>query len=404
MANSLRIGVLTTSFPRFEGDYAGSFINLLLQSLCKKKFYISVLAPSDFTSQRLAAVRGTNVKRFSYFFPRRLQRLTYNFGILTNLNKNPLAIFQLPSFLLIYFWHSFILSMRSDILWSHWIIPSGIIGTILKKITKKKHLLTVHSSGGLNLLSHFPLKMHIISFIVKNTDLITCVSSYLQNRLLELLPPELRKTAKMKFHILPMGVELNQNGSRNKWPLRRKHDINSKHLILFIGRLDRIKGISYLIKAMQWIEDTALIIAGEGELRENLMNLAKEIEVRVRFVGLLNGQVKSDYFSRCDAVIVPSISLNSGRKESAPVVILEAFAHAKPVLASNVGGICELVENGHNGLLFEEKNPRAIAEMVNNLLNNKEKLKQMSRNAFHSAERFDINIIGKKYEKIIDQL
>lgn len=344
-----------------------------------------------------------NVKRFSYFFPRRLQRLTYNFGIPTNLRKSPLAIFQLPLFLFIYFWHCLILSIQSDILWSHWIIPSGIFGALLKKITNKKHLLTVHSCGGLYLLSYLPLKRRIISFIVKNSDLITLVSPYLQDKLLELLPPVLWKNAKRKFHIISLGVNQNQNISRNKRSLRRKHNISTKYMILFIGRLDRIKGISYLIKSMRWIEDTSLIIAGEGELKKKLMKLADNFRDRVRFVGLIKGEVKSDYFSMCDAVIVPSITLTSGRTEGAPVVILEAFAYGKPVLASNVGGICELVDDGHNGFLFEERNPIAIAKMANYLLNNTEKLKRMSRNAFNSARRFDVNIIGKKYEKIIDQ-
>ena len=253
-------------------------------------------------------------------------------------------------------------------------------------------------------MSFLPFTKHIMRFVVNNTDFITFVSSNLQDKFLELVPPDLKKTAIRKFFVLPMGVKLDQKISRNKWELRREHDINTKHLILFMGRLDRIKGISYLIKAMQWIEETMLIIAGEGELRENLMNMANEAGVRVRFVGLLNGKVKSDYFSMCDAVIVPSISLTSGRKESAPVVILEAFAHAKPVLASNVGGIPELVKNGYNGFLFEEKSSRAIAETANNLLNNKEKLNQLSRNASNSAKRFDINIISKKYEEIINQL
>lgn len=397
-----RIGVLTTSFPRFGGDFAGSFIDSLLRSMAGCKYRFFVLAPSYIRSKNLEVINGITVKRFGYFYPKSLQALTYNSGMPANL-ANPLSLAQIPLFMFFNLYHSFALALKSDILWSHWLIPSGFLGAILKKLTKKRHILTIHSEGGFRFLKRLPFMSHIAAFTLHNCDAITVVSENLKDKLLGLLPDNPGSTLRDKVRVCMLGVDLNVNRPRVTSALRDRYAIETKHVILFIGRLDKIKGLAYLIRAMQDVKDSTLIIAGEGKLKKSLMKLAQGASIQAKFVGLAGKEKKSDYFSLCDLVVVPSITLPCGRTEGLPVVILEAFAHARPVLASNVGGINEVIDDGYNGFLLEEKNPAAISRRINQILDNQDMLKSMQDNALSSSKKFDIQFIRKSFEEIIDR-
>jgi glycosyltransferase involved in cell wall biosynthesis len=283
-------------------------------------------------------------------------------------------------------------------------MPSGFLGALLKKVTKKRHIITIHSDGGFYFLKRLPLLKHLAAFTLNNCDAITVVSSSLRDRLFKLLPENPGFALGDKVHVVKLGVDLTINKPGEKSALRARYGIKTKHVILFVGRLDKIKGLVYLIQAMQEVKDSTLIIAGDGKLKKRLMKFCETLKIPARFAGFVDRASKSDYFCLCDLVVVPSITLPCGRTEGIPVVILEALAHERPVLASDVGGISEVVDDGYNGFLFQEKNPGAIAERINYLLNNGDKLKIMQENALSSSRKFDIRITRKNYEEIIDRI
>lgn len=390
-----KVLVLTSSFPRFEGDFSGNFIYDLVKEL-SKRFKIKVLAPSDNIKWK-DKVGNIKVERFNYCF-RRLQRLAYGNGMPYNIKHNLLAKLQVPFFMLSYFLKSLRMSKEYEIINSHWLLPSGLIGALIKRIKGKKHVTTVHSAD-LHILRRLPFKKMIMKFILRNCDIVTAVSNYTKEAVLRLSDGKFKE----KIKVLPMGVEI-EGVKKNKAKLRKDYGIKEKNVILFIGRLAKIKGVEYLIRAMKNVKDSLLVIAGFGELENELKELVKNLNVNAKFVGFVKGKKKEDYLQLCDFVVVPSIILSSGREEGLPVVILEALANGKAVIATKVGGINDAVKDGYNGFLVRDKDENALREKINILINNSKELKRLNSNALKSSKRFDIKKIGKEYGELIGNI
>lgn len=405
----MKILILTTTFPRWKDDTTPAFVYELSKRLQNEGFEIVVLAPHHKGAKRFEIMDGMKVYRFPYFWPAKYQRLCYEGGILPNLKRSNLAKIQVPLLFLseLFYAMKLIRKEKIDIIHSHWIIPSGLVGAFCKRILRKKHILTIHAAGLFG-LKKFPFKRKITDFIVKHCDRITVVSSYIYEELLNLIQPKFVNNIKTRIKIVSMGVNtalFRPNVDKSK--LKIKYNIKIENVLLFIGRLVEKKGLSYLIQAMPKIvsksPNTELIICGDGPLRKDLEQLVKKMHLEkfIRFTGYVTGQKKIDYFSLSDILIVPSIVTQSGDTEGLPVVILEGLAAGKAVVASNVSGVKDIIKEGYNGFLVKQKDPAIIAEKVLELINNKELMRSISRNASVTSKKYDWGVIGKKYVAII---
>jgi glycosyltransferase involved in cell wall biosynthesis len=143
---------------------------------------------------------------------------------------------------------------------------------------------------------------------------------------------------------------------------------SSTHIIITIARLHPIKGHEYLLSAIPMIVDThpdcVFLIVGEGELKSELQNQSKDLEIShiVHFLGERH-DIK-ELLAISDIFILPSIS------EGMPNSVLEAMAMGTPVIATNVGGSCEIIIHGENGFLIPPKNIDEIVSSTRTLLNN----------------------------------
>lgn len=170
-----------------------------------------------------------------------------------------------------------------------------------------------------------------------------------------------------KISVIPNGISLEEfdkidciDASSGKGTLEKGS------FLLYIGRLDSLKGIQYLIKAFQRIRKKnnglKLVIAGRGEFEPYLRRIASGTN-GILFVGHVYSTVtKRLLYENCLAVVLPSIY------ETFPMVVLEAMACGKPVIATNVGGIPLLVRNGENGFLVEPKDVGALESSIRILL------------------------------------
>lgn len=413
----MKILVLTTTFPRWKDDTTPAFVYELSKRLQENGFEIVVLAPHHHGAKRFEIMDDMRVYRFPYFYPPRYQKLVYNGGILPNIKRSNLAKIQVPLLLLseLYYAFKIIRKEQIDVIHSHWIIPSGLVGGICKKAFRGKHILTEHAAG-MVALEKLPLKEKIANFILGNSDRITVVSSYIHERMLNLIQPEMtddikNKNIKNKIEIIPMGVDtVAFKPSKDKNELKIKYDIKSENILIFIGRLAEKKGISYLIKAMPEIisknSHTELIICGDGPFRKDMEQLAKRIglEKFVRFTGYVTNKEKVDYLSLSDVLLIPSIVTKSGDMEGLPVVMLEGFASGKPIIASNVGGVKDAIKDGWNGFLIEQKNSILIMKKVMELLENEELKVKFSKKALETSKKYDWEVIGEKYVRIIKNI
>ena len=404
----MKVLVLTTTFARRKKDVIPSFIDDLSKSLQKKGVEVIVVAPHHIGAKRNESMDGMKIYRFPYFFPAKYQKLAYGGGIPSNLKRSNLAKIQVPLFFLskLYYTYKVVRREKIDIIHSHWIVPSGLAGAVCNRFLKVRHILTVHAAG-LLFLKRLPFREKITYFILRHCDKITVVSSYIYRELLKLIPKKYINDIKNKTEIISMGIDVSLfRADFDKDELKRKYQVNSKDTLLFIGRLVEKKGVFYLIEAMKKIvsenSDTELIVCGDGPLREELEVSVKRnnLENFVRFVGYVNGIKKREYLFLSEILIVPSIVTESGDTEGLPVVILEGLAAGIPIIASNVGGISDVIKHNENGFLVKEKNPKGIAEKVLILLRDKELQHRFTQNALVMAEQYDWHTIGDRFYQV----
>jgi len=195
--------------------------------------------------------------------------------------------------------------------------------------------------------------------------------------LTEDMKKEIQKTYNKKIFVIPNGIDLIKFENISK---KNRLPYNDKNIILFVGRLHPVKGVKYLIEAMRIIKDkdsyTELIIIGDGEEKKKLQNVVKKIGLSntITFMGEIPNRKVSKYMTASDILVLPSLS------EGFPNVILEAMASGIPIVATGVGGVPEIMEDGVNGFLVEPGDPTQIAQKVLFLLNNKKTMKMISDN------------------------
>lgn len=165
---------------------------------------------------------------------------------------------------------------------------------------------------------------------------------------------------------------------------------------LYIGRLSKEKGIFTLIKAFKKFPQLRLKIAGEGNIKNDLINYINDHKIEnIEFLGFLNSNQIKEVQANSSFLIIPSEWY-----ENNPMVAIEALAMGIPIIGANIGGIPELIKNNTNGFLFDSKNIDDLVEIIKkaSLLSNKE-YNNLSINARSFAEEnFDKN---QHYNKLI---
>jgi phosphatidylinositol alpha-1,6-mannosyltransferase len=178
-----------------------------------------------------------------------------------------------------------------------------------------------------------------------------------------------------------------------------------------VGRLAEKKGLEYLIKAFPEVlsrhPDACLQVVGDGPLRDDLKRLASHLGLggQVQFVG---GQPPSDvprWYSRCRVFLLPSVVARSGDVEGLPVVLLEAMAAGRPVVATSVGGIPEVVIHRRTGLLVEPESHTALARAINELLDSQAAAEKMGEVARRWVRRkFDWRNVAAGYASLLTEV
>lgn len=207
---------------------------------------------------------------------------------------------------------------------------------------------------------------------------------------------------KEKIHVIPIGVDFEQfnphaDGSDLKSELHIRDD---EKVLLFIGRLSLVKRIDILIDLTKRLLKEGFkiktIIVGDGEYKNYYETLAKPIK-NIIFVGSVPHICK--YFAVADVFILTSMS------EGLPTVLLEASACGKPIVATNTGGISDIIIHGKTGFLAKPNDVDSFVYYVKLLLNDETLSRKLGENGYeHVRKQFDWNVITKKYESIYEEV
>jgi len=250
-----------------------------------------------------------------------------------------------------------------DIVHSHGILSDFCAALLLPRISGKsiRHVITIHSlpwiGFGLGKPRAFVYKkMH--EFSIRRSSAVVVVSKWLEKEISN------RDLTGRKTSVVYNGVDWQRFDSFYSLRMeRKKRKRDNKILIGFAGRLSREKGVDYLVRSLSVIVKKHLIpmeiqgiVAGDGEERKSLERLiaTSNLSGKVKLIGFQEAIEK--FLINLDIFVLPSII------EGFPMILLEVGAMGIPVVATEVGGIPELIRNGKEGLLVP---PRAVEDMAN---------------------------------------
>lgn len=197
-----------------------------------------------------------------------------------------------------------------------------------------------------------------------------------------------KHTIKDKIFLLPNYVDIEH--------FKRTEEKKIKNLLVFVGRLHPEKNLYMLLEVMKELPEFKLRVIGDGELREELMEMKKREEIiTVEFLGLIPNDELPDYLNMAEAFIM--VSHNEGH----PKVLIEAMACELPCIGTNVDGVKDVIVDGKTGLLCD-KNVNDIKEAILKLFHDKEETREMAKRAREFAvENYSMNTILARRIKLI---
>jgi len=297
----------------------------------------------------------------------------------------------------------FLIKENPTIVHSH-TSKAGLLGRLAAKLAGVP--IIVHTPHGHVFFGYFgPLKTKIFILLEKLASRITDKIATLSNR--EKEDYILFKIAEEdKLSVICSGIGLNkfkESLLSEKQNLKKELGIPQNSLIVgTAGRLVPVKGPEFLIKAAKYIiskyPDTYFIFTGDGPLENALNRKAREMGIseNIIFLGWRDDVAK--IISIYDIFVLPSLNEGMGR------VLAEAMALGKPIVASNIGGIPDLVIHGKNGFLVPPKNPKELAKYIQVLIEDKDKREKMGLKGKEMSLNFSAEIMIEKIASLYEEL
>ena len=388
---TLKVCLITTSFPRWPQDDQGTFVLELAKALCNQGLTIKVIAPHAPGAQSHEILEGVTVIRPRYIWPERFELLRrYRAGLPVILRKHPSVWFLLPLFALSHFIALLRYARDCDVIHANWTI-SASISVLASIFINKPVVASIHGSDVYETKRIQWLGI-VTRFFLTKCDQIIAMSKSLVNMTIQLgITPA-------KIARIPDGVDPNYftplSGDRSP-------------VILFVGSLIQRKGVDYLIEAAPKVfarnSDYRLVLIGEGPLDRELERRAQFLGVgdKIELLGALSPDHVRDWMQRSKLLVLPSV------EEGLGVVLLEALACGTPCIATNIGGIPDIIHD-QVGRLVPARDADALADSINSLLDNPEEWKQKSTTARtyivenYAWERI-AGQIADLYRRVVDQ-
>ena len=284
---------------------------------------------------------------------------------------------------------------------------AGLLGRLAAKLAGVP--IIVHTPHGHIFFGYFgPFKTKIFILLERLASRITDRIVALTNREKE-DHVRLRIAIEDKFVIIHSGIDLKKFKEllfNEKQNFKKELGVPQNSLIVgTVGRLEPVKGPEFLIEASKYIilkhPDTYFIFAGDGHLKKNLEKKASELGIKKNIIFLGWRDDVAKIISIYDIFVLPSLNEGMGR------VLVEAMALKKPIVASDIGGIPDLVAHGKNGFLVPPKDPKELANYIQILLEDGERREKMGIAGKEMAENFSkekmVERINKLYKELMIQ-
>lgn len=389
IAHNMKVLVISSLFPSKASPTSGIFIKEQLKEIKKWCSVICVISPTPWhlSIKKLGQRNNDNDRpREEDWEDNRIYRPRY-FMI-------PKITVYLNGFF--YFLSVYILIKRKkelanfDIIHVHFAYPAGFAAALIGKILKKPVVLTVRGTD-INYFPTDPVLKIIIRYSLNRITKIIAVSDNLKRKVSNL------NIKCNKIEVVPNGVDLNLFKAIDKGSVRKKLGINDHNkVILYVGAFEKVKGLEFLLRAYKEIlksyvfNEATLILIGTGSITKKIKRMIWDYDIYDHV--LLKKYIKHEeiplWMNASDVFCLPS--LNEGR----PNVLYEAIACGTPVVATNVGGVSEIIVSDELGELIPSKSVNDIINALTRVLKKEWNIKRIRNYAIqHSTSRYAEKIV-----------
>lgn len=391
----MKVLVIGSVYPRFQEDAEVPWLRTSIAHLKKAGVEIQVLAPA-YKGLKSHDIDGTHVNRFRYA-PASWEILTHEEGAPSKMASKPwLQLLAIPYIINGFFQCIRICrKWRPDVIHAHWPFPHAYIALGAAKLFKIPLVLNFHGAE-LLLIRKKKWVKPLLKFAIGQAQAIFANSSFTAGKIKALRNVDVEWSpygTTLEGASLPLApaadaasATLSSGGTPPKGghahisaealsgqrPQRPEpHAINNKFKILFVGRHIERKGICYLIEAAKYLprDKFEIRIVGVGDLTEQLKQQAATVNegAKIIFTGKLSPEDLANEYKTANVFTLPAIVDHKGDTEGLGVVLIEAMELGLPIVASNVGGIPDVVVDGESGILVPEKDPAALADAFKRL-------------------------------------
>lgn len=282
---------------------------------------------------------------------------------------------------------------------------SGTAVSLLNQYFNLPHIASFHTLGeakirALSSETESEIRIESERSILDTADRIIAVSTQDRSHMIDYY-----EASSEKIRVIPCGVDMEFFRPQDKAQARTELGISESKVLLYVGRVQPLKGPDLLLKAIGCLGDDEkrglrlLIVGGDKDGDEDLVRLRGLAQVlgisdMVSFLGIVEQSRVSRYYNAADVVIVPS------HYESFGLVAAEALACGTPVVASRVGGLTETVKDGVNGYLVSWRCPESFAERIELLLNNEYLRNSLGAQARASVARLNWPVVADQVQEL----
>jgi glycosyltransferase involved in cell wall biosynthesis len=378
----MKVLFLTHSFPRSRGDAPGSFLLRLAEALRGEGTEVHVVAPGARGLAAEESFDGVPVERFRYA-PRRYETLAYTGTMAEDVRASFAAKLALVGFLGSEFRTAVRAARRTepDIVHAHWWFPGGLVGSWMNGLSRVPLVTTLHGTD-VRLARSVGVARPLFRSVIARSTTVTAVSRWLAGEARALVPGVEPVVAPM-----PVADELFAPGG-----------VRSTDRLLFVGRLNKQKGLALLLRALAITETgAALDVIGDGPDEPELRHLSGELGVadRVSWLGIRRQPALAEYYRRAAALIVPSVDEGLG------LVAVEGLLCEAPVIAFASGGVTDSVRHDVTGILVPPGDVGALAGAIDGLLRRSDRGATLGRaGRLHALSAFAPASVARRYMEI----
>jgi glycosyltransferase involved in cell wall biosynthesis len=364
----MRVLVLTHNYPRFPGDFSGTFIRALCVALADLGAAVSVLTPYDpgfVPPVPEQAAPKVQALPYRYIWPKRWHQLGYMRTLDSDIQIRGWALLLAP-FLFVFGTLAALRAARRikpDVIHAHWVLPNGFIGALVSRLTHTPLVVSLPGSDVLMAGKNGAFRW-MANFAWRTAALITTNSTDLRDEAVRLGAPA------GKFDYIIYGVDARDfmPWSHGTAELRRSLGLAEDDVVVLgVGRMVYKKGFDVLIRAMPLLHEMhpriKVVLIGEGDQKEAWQKLSKDLGVsdRVFFVGRVPHDRIAVYYNMCDMLAMPSVT---HPVDGLNVCVVDAMACGKPLVASRAAGNPLVVADGINGIRVDENRPEQLAHAI----------------------------------------